>query len=229
MNMEKIKQELSQYKDILSKDMYDYLNALINLDISVISSKYIDDDKRKELKKLDIYDKIKIFNIYYGTLNILNRNDIKYFKEIRDFDNFKIYALLNNKHLLVYNANFSLVKGYIDLYEQSFNMNVRKRARDKITKDLEVLRKYNYNNKNFYEIKRLENLLDNLREPYNLSSIDYNSIELSTKIFQLFLNEYNLNYKDFDKEIKTVKDKYLSRSLVHNKDEFNIYRNVKYL
>ena len=229
MEKDNLKQELLSYKDVVTSDIINYLNALIDLDISVISSRYIDEEKRKALSKLEIYEKIKLYNIFYKTTDTLKKNSIGYFSDIKDYDKFKIYAISNNQSLLVFSANLSLVKGYIDLYEQAYNMNIRKKALEKVVNDLKELKKYNCNNKNYYEIKKLEKLMDELEEPHYLSYMDYNNIELSTKVFQLLLDDYNLSYKDFNEEVKTVKDKYMSRTLVLKKDDINIYRNIKYL
>ena len=71
---EELLSELKKYKTILNSDKYDYINSLIELDFSALR-KYITDDEKNILAKLDIYRDTIIYNIYNRTYNILSKYD----------------------------------------------------------------------------------------------------------------------------------------------------------
>ncbi len=70
----KINYELKKYQGFLSKEMYEYLRSLLNLEMSVVSDKRKLRDKEL-LSTLDIYDFIMEYNLKYRTLQLLKHTD----------------------------------------------------------------------------------------------------------------------------------------------------------
>ena len=68
-------QELKRYKSILSKEIYDYFNALISLEKSVIDGT-ISEEEDKMLSFLPFYRSIVKYNIYNHALNVLGKENI---------------------------------------------------------------------------------------------------------------------------------------------------------
>lgn len=69
---EELLELLKGYRGILTQNMQDYLNSLIELEFSVMRE-YISDSDRKALAELEVYKKIAIYNIYNRTLNFFNQ------------------------------------------------------------------------------------------------------------------------------------------------------------
>lgn len=71
------------YKGILSKEMIEYLDSLIELEFSVIKD-YIALDNREILTELSIYRYASIYNIYNRTIKLIKENKLPL--EINKFD-----------------------------------------------------------------------------------------------------------------------------------------------
>ena len=67
---------LKNYKTILNKPIYDYMSALIELDVSVIKD-YISDDERSILAELEIYNEAARYNIYNRTIKLFKQEEAK--------------------------------------------------------------------------------------------------------------------------------------------------------
>ena len=74
---------LESYKGILSKEMIEYLDSLIELEFSVIKD-YIALDNREILTELSIFRYASIYNIYNRTIKLIKENKLPL--EINKFD-----------------------------------------------------------------------------------------------------------------------------------------------
>ena len=74
---------LESYKGILSKEMLEYLDSLIELEFSVIKD-YIALDNREILTELSIFRYASIYNIYNRTIKLIKENKLPL--EINKFD-----------------------------------------------------------------------------------------------------------------------------------------------
>ena len=68
-------QLLNKYKNILNSEKIEYLEALINLELSCINNS-ITDLERDTLSELSIYNQIIKYNIYHYTKRLLENSDI---------------------------------------------------------------------------------------------------------------------------------------------------------
>ena len=80
--VEFLRNNLNEYKGILTFEILNYLNSLIGSEISALNQDVISDDVMNKLFELPIYRKIVIYNIYNRVMNILkefdNSFDFKY-------------------------------------------------------------------------------------------------------------------------------------------------------
>lgn len=71
---DELNDSLKKYKTILNKPIYDYLQALIALDITVFK-KSISDETRLTLSELEIYKDIAKYNIYNRTIKLIKKEE----------------------------------------------------------------------------------------------------------------------------------------------------------
>jgi ribosomal protein L20A (L18A) len=71
---EELEERINFLKKVYSKEIIDYYESLLNLEISSLNKKYIREDILEELKSTTIYNDISRFNIYNHALNTLDSN-----------------------------------------------------------------------------------------------------------------------------------------------------------
>ena len=106
---EDLEEELQSYKYIFSRDVYEYLESLINLEISALRQENISGEQVNTLAKLKIYRELLYYNICGRALTYKEKNTTKYFEE--DYINsFSInYGdLVNNVALINVSQNDNL-------------------------------------------------------------------------------------------------------------------------
>ena len=239
MDKELLISQLNSSKDKYLLEYKDYLNSLIELENSVVSSKYLTDDDRKILKRYKLYDDIKTYNIYYKTLKTLDDNNIDYKIISDDIEKIDIINRNKNKRVLLFNSDFSKVKGELNLYEYYFNRRERIRELDRVVERLNEL----YSETNPYIGRKLRENWDmnHLTQIYNLEKIykrlcDFKitdehiyKMELSNYVTKLLLNDYDLKYQNFNHVLPKTKNDFLIKKLQLKKEDMNVVRNIVYL
>ncbi len=150
---EELKKLLDQYKGILNDAIISYLDALIELEFSVVRE-YIDPEDRAALSNLDVYNKIAIYNIFNRAINLFN-NLYRQFEVSEVTDRVSVYMNVNNKGREVkvfdfgtYYANSVTINGYpqtpnleeqISLYRTIESKEQIAVEIDRVTKELEKL------------------------------------------------------------------------------------------
>ena len=89
---EKIKQLLLTNKAKFSKEVFDYLNSLIELEFAVTKD-YISKQDREELSKNNIYYQIALYNIYHIIDEILSKLDTIKFVSYEDYPTYSAYEM----------------------------------------------------------------------------------------------------------------------------------------
>ncbi len=84
LSKEELKLLLESYKELLSKEIIEYLNSLIEIEFSVIKD-YISLNNREILTELSIYRYASIYNIYNRSIKLIKENNLPL--EINRFDN----------------------------------------------------------------------------------------------------------------------------------------------
>lgn len=162
---EELLELLKKYRGILTKPMLEYLNSLIELEISVVKE-CISNVDRTALAELEVYKKIAIFNIYYGIQNLFSQqydtskifmhcdkrrgsvsarlND-KNGKEVFKFD-YRAIPYSDYTNYIIPSDFKTMNVGRISLFQTLENRELRKAELDRVMSTLEQL----YDAKNPY-------------------------------------------------------------------------------
>ena len=74
LDRKRLKEELDNYRNILSSEMLDYLNSLIGLEVSSLNEMVLSLKTMNRLNELEIYRLIVIYNVYYRILNAVHKD-----------------------------------------------------------------------------------------------------------------------------------------------------------
>lgn len=172
-NMANTKEELlellKKYKNVLNKQMSEYLKSLIELEFSVIRN-YINESDRNILSNLEIYEKAAIYNIYNRALNIFNNenNDSIDIKECGE--QLDIQFKLENEMIKIFNFDYSkrlkklslinIQRNHVDKKIVTVSLYSTIESKENIKKELENIS---------WELNRLCNMQNPYinRNPYN--------------------------------------------------------------
>lgn len=208
---------LENYKGVLCAPMIDYLNSLIELEFSVVKE-YLREDDRKILMELEIYRRIAIYNIYNRALKLFNENNFKYKFSGNEsgLESLTISVLLDdNNSVNVFNFDYKRVFsiGDILLHQSLESKELREAELMRVLAILEGL----YGEKNPYrskahtyggpapqwpfehnnKIAMYEKKFKQLDGKKELSDIEKKECEITKKVYELFLTDYDLAEKDF--------------------------------
>lgn len=239
-SQEKLNECLKEYKDVLSGEMFDYLNSLINLEFSVVNNDYIDEKNRYLLSELKIYEEITKYNIYHRALAIFNNSN----RRLQIWDNndkFEGVGVVSGK------------ENYRDLFEYNYDRDgmhqvppcgeivISQYLFDKEQKEQEIARLqerlkhvhpghlrpnvdaeghelYGANSAQIanYEakIKSIKDAIEKIENSMKLSSRDKRIIEVSKEFHDLILDDYALTPEDFkniESNLKIYQTSYVKR------------------
>ena len=150
---------LMKYKGILTENMVDYLESLINLEISVIRE-YISDSDRKALAELEIYKKVAIYNIYKRAQNLFKKQEGEFvtYGNNKGNEGLSVLAKLSDRNVKLFNFDYKEIHSYIgenpkiprgfktlnigevSLFQTCESKELREAEIDKVRKTLKMLR-----------------------------------------------------------------------------------------
>ena len=246
---EKLETELKEYKCILSRPIYKYLEEILNLEYSVIRPN-ISDGKRIALSRLKIYGGIVKYNLYHRSFNLIKENSrgVTIDDGSSGFD--WLYVSSNegvkSRQLFNYDAGGRFHKSIqIDLYsanKESIKDEVKRleERRSHISGpwggDYDAEGNALYGGKNSREmqeaVSRFEahtKTINELKEKSetNLSKDDKKVIKLGNKFSELFLEEFGLTPEDFQE--KETDSKILQKTYVTIPGTITIYRTTHFI
>ena len=183
---EELKSLLKKYGDTLNKPTLEYLNALIELEFSVVKDN-ISSTKKENLIELELYRRIAIYNIYNRVLNLLrSHEELDIHSNSGGYEGIYVTRKLENDSTLeLFNFDYDINRsrvGKIDFYEtrektleeRNAEINYAKGAIERISKeksnsdkdleDIELDRKR--------RIEHYEKMLKELERERTLSDID---------------------------------------------------------
>ena len=149
--------ELKRYKKLISSPLYDYLNSLIELELSAIKDYYIDDkyigdEEKIILSEWGIYKSILNYNIVNRALNIINSKSDDINALIKnESDRLRIYAEIDRTSYMLF--SYDLIEsdrysendvGRISLYQTINSKDQIEKEINRLTELLDTL----YNKKN---------------------------------------------------------------------------------
>ena len=222
-SQEKLNAWLEEYKGILSGEMFDYLNSLINLEFSVVR-KNINEKDRELLSELHIYERIAMYNVYHRALQIFNSSN----RRVKIWDNTKMFEGVgvesggkDYKDLFVYSYDRDRTYkvpacGEILIHQYTFDKGQKKeeieRLKEKLKHthigslrpnvDAEGHELYGPNSLQVanYEarVKGIQEEIEKIKNSMKLSSKDKRIIEMSKEFHDLMLEDYGLTENDFE-------------------------------
>ena len=248
---------LSLYKNIFSKEVYEYMNSLIHMESLILKDTNMI-DLRKRLMDIDIYRIIAGYNIFNHLLHTLNNiNNRSLIINVEDCSLQAYTKQKNNKYVFLsyyFYPNLNKEKrknitnvGQIDvsLYKEKASQELKQEQIEltsqyqSISKRLEVLKNYNHEGytqnkkeKILKEIDLLYSLLDNLKlkikENRRLSENNAELIKLNKNNYYQFIDKLGIQETELKQETE-LDDKFLGieTRLVKQYPETNINVLVK--
>ena len=212
---EELKQELEQWRIILSRDICSYLEALIKLDDYILNNNTIAPTIRENLLNLDIYRNISTYNIYWQLQNIFssyqhnhmvledNRNQIDGIKLNIQIDNniipifsYFYYSMNNNRH----NQEKTESIGKILLLKTE-ELSKEERENNIQTKEefLNILLNDN-NGKENNLIRAKKEEIDSLKSKIELTDTDKELIKIKNDYYQYKLESLKLSDSTYEEK-----------------------------
>ena len=105
---EELNELLGVSKGILSPHIIEYLDSLINLELSVIRDEISDND-RMTLSELEAYRKIAMYNIYNRALKLSRESDIENIISEDSIRGLSIYNMIGERQSNLFNYNYQCV------------------------------------------------------------------------------------------------------------------------
>lgn len=255
---EKLLELLKQYKGILNQTTFDYLNSLLGLEFSVTKD-CISDLDRKVLAELDVYRKIAIYNIYNRTKNLFNSQNAEYITlgNRKGFQGLYVSTRLGDRIVNLFDFTYgkksfeTLDNCYVTLFQTIENKELIEAELDRITNILEKL--YDERNPFHYHRGRIggpgttwnydherkiyvyEKMLNVLVSKKKLSDDDKKEIEITHKIHDLLLKDFDLTSESFIDEDNCIADIFgtkvtkLNKTLVRRIPNLTITDSIKYI
>lgn len=209
---------LKQYRWILSNEVAEYFESLIDLESSVIAEPSSFKNKKNVLGELDIYKQIAVYNIYNKALNMFeseDENEFNIYNNEAGYEGLSVYK--KDRGFPLYDFEYgSCISGEIaDIYLfRTIGSKEKRNAEiDRILEELEYL----YRETNPYpsyperyggpssmwamqhadKIKSLEKRLEELDSKKELSNEDLEEIRITNEYRQKILDNYKLTDEDF--------------------------------
>lgn len=221
--------ELKLYKGLLSDSALKYLNSLVESEFSVIrQNKNIEGVQRRLLSEIDIYRDIAIYNIRERAEGIFNaQKDCNEFRGDKDYRyiSLSVDDFYNTRKELplfwLYGRDDALEEvpegyktsqiGKLRLYKTIWSDEKRILEIKRLVKVLNKLRvEYKSSNDDFRKkyvlpeyIGKYESILAELKSRHEPNLNQEKAIEQSSRIYNLFMDDYGLSSSDFkEKEEK---------------------------
>ena len=109
-----LRQLIDQSKYILNSETLDYLDSLLNLEISVLQENKNDFFKCKYLKQLDVFKSLVLYNLYYNSMKLTDENTIV----IEHFNRLSLSVKYGDANFNIYSLDYNDVPN-ITLYKSN--------------------------------------------------------------------------------------------------------------
>lgn len=157
---EELESKLRFYKKLYRKEIIDYYESLLNLEISTMNRDLIPEDVLEELRHLDFYKDLSRYNIYTHALSVLDNPKLK--KSYTGREKLEVISPTHIKDYKVYSYNPE--KDSIILYDFEINKDYRLGRINEIKNTrVDVIEK---------QIKNVEKDIRDFYMKYNIESFD---------------------------------------------------------
>ena len=169
--------ELTQYVNesscILNNETLDYLEALLHLEISALQKGRNSIDKCEYLNQLKFYESLILYNMYYSSLKLINKEDSEYITTANVFDKISIDIVMNNLSCNVFTFDYS--KNIPEFY--LYSRNIDKLNCNNINDNV-----LGYLESEFIISCEKEKILERFLNRNNLTLSDFDNLDQKTKI-----------------------------------------------
>ena len=212
---EELKQELEQWKTILSRDICSYLETLIKLDDYILNNNATAPTIRENLLNLDIYRDISTYNIYWQLQNIFssyqhnniiledNRNQIDGIKLNIQIDNniipifsYFYYSMNNNRHN---QEKIDSIGKLLLLKTEELSKEERENNIQTKEEFLNILLSNN-NGKENNLIRAKKEEIDSLKSKIELTDTDKELIKIKNDYYQYILESLKLSDSTYEEK-----------------------------
>lgn len=231
---EEILSILSSYDKIFSKEILDYINALVYLEISILEKGYLSDKSIEALTGLEPFRKIAIYNIFKRLILLMEKEGIK----VQDKNNcFGGIHLRLNTNYFSNILNFSFTTNQystIILNETIIDESVR-------NKRLEWLRLQQEREKKREEysllsltprlhINSIEREIEELEGRGEIDDNTRSVMEFQNKLGEAFLKDNGLKKEEFIEDVIEYKDiePRMIKDLVKKYPHTKVVREIRY-
>lgn len=212
--------ELKLYQGILSDSVFQYLNSLIEANVSVIrKNENITNVQRRILSEIDIYRNIAIYNIRERAKSIFltqnERGDGRYYNTYISGEEVLLFWHHDQKNDFenIPDGYKTMQIGKIQLYKTIWSEEKRILEIDRIREKLAKLYAENENSdmesyrKRYVipgSIKKYKSILAELENRHKPNAEQEKVIEITSRIHDLFMNDYGLSSNDFEETQKEM-------------------------
>lgn len=224
---------LQAHKSILSKYIYDYLECLIGLDISILKSGYISEEEMQYLMQLGLFQSIAKYNIYERSKAIIDQGASKYDLIISASDDKKEYLRVmgidedNQFCVFDYQALNDLIN--INLYNIIESPLNREKEINRIVRNIDNL----YDNQARYQNTNGKNIQEEIREQQAIrheliarTNLTGKKVETLNHFYTQFMIDFGVPTHEFTSSSTT--SNIMEKTLTKKCPGITLNQNIKY-
>lgn len=205
---EYINNKLGEYRRVLLPSIYEYLESLVNLEVSAVKELLSKEDYIA-ISNLDIYRKVVIYNIYNKILRVIQNIDDTFIKrDIKNYGNLEASLILDgHKYNLVdfKNNDFKKENILLDAERDTFS----------------TLKLYNHQEKATIKDTEIEKYEEKLNRLYNASNPFFISGNSRGELASSWIETYNQKLQYCIDILEALEEKAKSSAINSNLEKIN--------
>lgn len=241
--------EICENKDEISSYLRDYLKCLLDLEFNPIRE-YINSKDRSILELTNIYNDVFLYNLFYRMKWLLDTNGLPLavYNSKNGFDVYDYEMKKNVKLFEFFHMNNPMYK--IFFVHLNLNQYVQTISKQEVLDKLESIITQLKSEKNpyphvimpymsnFWEVWH-QKIIDSYEEGYlsicnypaTISSDESKVVEVTEKIYEALMNEFDISQDDFSVQLKKelTEDYCLSETIVKDFPKLSLRNTIKYL
>jgi len=218
---------ISSYNKVFSKEILDYINALVYLEISVLEKGYLSDKSIEVLTELESFRKIAIYNIFKRLILLMEKQGIK----VQDKNNcFGGIHLRLNTNYFSNILHFSFTTNQystIILNETSIDENVRNKRLEWLKLQEKEYNPFSLETK--IHINSIKREINELEKRVEIDDTTRLVMEYQEKLKNAFLKENGIENDELKEEVIDLGDEpRMVKDLVKKYPHTKVIREIRY-
>jgi len=218
---------ISSYNKVFSKEILDYINALVYLEISVLEKGYLSDKSIEVLTELESFRKIAIYNIFKRLILLMEKQGIK----VQDKNNcFGGIHLRLNTNYFSNILHFSFTTNQystIILNETSIDENVRNKRLEWLKLQEKEYNPFSLETK--IHINSIKREINELEKRVEIDDTTRLVMEYQEKLKNVFLKENGIENDELKEEVIDLGDEpRMVKDLVKKYPHTKVIREIRY-